>query len=67
MSAHPTVVRFEDWPIAVAGFEDGAQRILDVELGKKLGFGRPRDIRKTIERFRDRGTMLQLSFGGRAA
>lgn len=39
MSAHPTVVRFEDWPIAVAGFEDGAQS----------------------------GTMLQLSFGGRAA
>lgn len=57
MSAHPTVVRFEDWPIAVAGFEDGAQRILDVELGKKLGFGRPRDIRKTIERFRESGEL----------
>lgn len=37
MSAHPTVVRFEDWPIAVAGFEDGAQRIPVTEYWLSFG------------------------------
>lgn len=46
-----TVVRFLDWPIGVQGFPDDERRVLDVELAKKLGFKRPRDIRDLISRF----------------
>ncbi len=57
MSTDITVVRVLDWPIGVTGFPDDERRILDVELAKKLGFSRPRDIRKTIERFAEAGEL----------
>ncbi|UOF77362.1 P63c domain [Caudoviricetes sp.] len=44
------VREFEGWKLAVAGFEDPAHRVLDVELARKLGFSRPRKIRELIAR-----------------
>lgn len=52
-----SVERFDGWPLATAGFEDGQHRILDVELARRLGFGRPRDIRKLIERLAAAGEL----------
>lgn len=53
-----TVRDFDGWKLAVGGFDDPAHRVLDVELARKLGFGRPRDIRKLIERLRKEGELL---------
>jgi hypothetical protein len=52
-----TVVRVLDWPIGVHGFPDEERRILDVELAKKLGFKKPRDIRELIERHEKSGDL----------
>lgn len=49
MNASLQLRDFDGWKLAVGGFEDPAHRVLDTELARKLGFGRPRDIRKLIE------------------
>jgi hypothetical protein len=36
--------------LAIRPFEDGELRVVDLELAEQLGFERPRDIRKLIER-----------------
>ena len=67
-----SVERFDGWPLATAGFEDGFHRILDTELAKRLGFSRPRDIRDLIGRFlqempgiQTRGTVRRVAREGR--
>jgi len=52
-----TVNKFEGWPLGVHGFGDSEARILDVELAKRLGFKRPRDIRGLIERLQKEGVL----------
>lgn len=39
---------FEGMPLAM-GFPDGLPRIQDLELGRRLGYGRPRDIRHVVK------------------
>lgn len=36
--------------LAIRPFEDGELRVLDLDLAERLGFERPRDVRKLIER-----------------
>ncbi len=56
-----SVERFDGWPLATGGFEDGAHRILDVELARRLGFSRPRDVRKLIDRLAEQGELSGVS------
>ena len=42
-----TCVQVQGWSLAV---ETGEPMVLDVELAERLGFGRPRDFRKLLER-----------------
>lgn len=48
---------FDGWKLAVGGFDDPAHRILDVELARKLGFSKPRDIRELIARHAESGDL----------
>lgn len=52
---------FDGWKLAIGGFADPAHRVLDVELARKLGFSRPRDIRKLIERLTKEGELSGIS------
>jgi hypothetical protein len=55
-----TLSRIDGWLVGTHGFEDEAHRVLDTELAKKLGFGRPRDIRKLITKLVDGGELCGI-------
>ena len=57
MTASLALRDFLGWKVAVSGFDDTAHRILDTDLARKLGFSRPRDIRKLIERLAKEGAL----------
>ncbi|MDC3956274.1 hypothetical protein KEG38_20605 [Polyangium jinanense] len=48
---------FEGMPIAMA-FPDSEPRSLDLELGRRLGYGRPREIRALIKNLSDGGFLV---------
>lgn len=58
------MVHVNGWELAVmAGEGEGEQelRVRDIDLGERLGFDRPRDVRKLIERYAKTGEITPLS------
>lgn len=55
-----SIERFDGWPLATSGFEDGKHRVLDTELAKRLGFKQPRQIRELIDRYADAGELPRI-------
>jgi hypothetical protein len=49
--------KFGGLNISVSGFDDGQIRVRDIDLGEWLEMSRPRDIRKDIKRFIDKGIL----------
>jgi len=58
------ITRIDGWSIATDGDEP---RILDEELGRRLGFARPRDIRKLIDRLRKDGKLNDIRISATAS
>lgn len=50
-------VEVQGWQVAVEGVGDAEEKIRDLDLGEKLGYARPRDIRKLIERLMKEGRL----------
>lgn len=49
--------KFGGLDISVSGFNDGRNRVRDVDLGEWLELSRPRDIRKEIKKLLNRGNL----------
>lgn len=53
-------VEVQGWQVAVEGVGDAEAKIRDIDLAEKLGYTRPRDIRKLIERLIKEGKLLEV-------